>query len=73
MHILSQETWSRELSLIRDGAVLSAMEVEIFKVIRELELFWNGVIIVRGICRVPEDSIMPLYRYQRGYHREHPE
>ena len=46
MHILSQETWSRELSLIRDGAVLSAMEVEIFKVIRELELFWNGVIIV---------------------------
>ena len=46
MHILSQETWSRALAIITNGVVLSAMEVKIFKVVRELELFWNGVIVV---------------------------
>ena len=46
MRILSQETGSWVLAIIRDGGVLGAVEVEIFKVVRELELFWNGVIVV---------------------------
>ena len=46
MHIFSQETWSRVvLAIVRDDTVLCPMEVKILKVVGELELFWNGVII----------------------------